>query len=343
MSWVFILSACVKIALVMGMTLTAAGYLTLAERKIAGWIQNRPGPIRVGPWGLLQPLADGLKLFFKEELIPDGASRWLFILAPALILVPALLATAVIPFGDTVTILGEEIPLIIADIPVALLFVFAVLSYSVFGILLAGWASNNKYSLLGGLRSAAQVVSYELAMVMAIITVIILSGTMNTREIALDQQYVWNLFRFPLGTVAFLIFWLCSFAETNRAPFDMVECESELVGGFHTEYSSMRWALFFMGEYAAMFVQATLLTTLFLGGHTLFGLESIFPWPWVNALLGLGIFFGKTAFFLFVFIWVRWTLPRFRWDQIMAFGWKALLPLAMVTVLLSGAFVLLWS
>ena len=343
MSWIFIIAACVKIAIVIGIGMTASGYLTLAERKIAGWIQNRPGPIRVGPWGLLQPLADGLKLFFKEELTPDGANPWLFRLAPAMILVPALLAMAVIPFGDTITIMGEKIPLIVADIPVGLLFAIAIASYSVFGILLAGWSSNNKYSLMGGLRAGAQVISYELAMVMAMITVIILSGTMNTREIALDQQYIWNMFRFPCGTIAFLIFWLCSFAETNRAPFDMVECESELVGGFHTEYSAMKFALYFMGEYVAMFVQASLLTTLFLGGHTLFGLENALPWAWANALAGVAIFFAKTSFFLFIFIWVRWTLPRFRWDQIMAFGWKALLPIAMVTVLVSGALVILGS
>ncbi len=334
---VFLVAALVKVALFIGLAFGVAAYATLAERKIAGWIQNRYGPNRVGPWGLLQPMADGIKLFFKEELLPAGANPFLFKLAPALVTGPALLAVAVIPLGDTLTVAGEKIPLVVADMPVGVLYLLAVTSLSVYGILLGGWASNNKYSLLGGLRSAAQVVSYELTLVLAMATVLLFSGTMSTRGIALAQEGLWNVFRFPVGTAAFFLFWIASFAETNRLPFDMVECEPELVGGYHTEYSSMRFALFFLGEYVAMFVQAAMLTTLFLGGYTLFGLEKVLGNPVLNVLAGAAIFLAKTFFFLFVFIWVRWTLPRVRWDQLMGLGWKVLLPIAMVTVLAGGA------
>lgn len=333
---VFLVAAVLKVALFIGLAFGVAAYATLAERKIAGWIQNRYGPNRVGPWGLLQPMADGIKLFFKEELLPAGANPFLFKLAPALVTGPALLAVAVIPLGDTLTVAGEKIPLVVADMPVGILYLMAVSSIAVYGILLGGWASNNKYSLLGGLRSAAQVVSYELTMVLAMATVLLFSGTMSTRGIALAQEGLWNVFRFPVGTIAFFLFWIASFAETNRLPFDMVECEPELVGGYHTEYSSMRFALFFLGEYVAMFVQASMLTTLFLGGHTFFGLEKILGNPVLNVLLGAGIFLAKAFFFIFVFIWVRWTLPRVRWDQLMALGWKILLPVAMVTILAGG-------
>ena len=338
---VFIVAAVLKIAIAIGITFGIAAYATLAERKIAGFIQNRYGPNRVGPWGLFQPIADGLKLFFKEELMPDGANPWLFRIAPALVAGPALLAVAVIPFGDSIEVAGEKIPLVVADMPVGIIYLLAITSLSVYGILLGGWSSNNKYSLLGGLRAAAQVVSYELTMVLAIVTVLLFSGSMSTREIVASQAGLWNVFKFPVGTGAFILFWIAAFAETNRLPFDMVECEPELVGGYHTEYSSMKFALFFVGEYVAMFVQSSMLVTLFLGGHKLFGLEHIFGIPALNAVLGAGIFIVKALFFMFVFIWVRWTLPRVRWDQLMRLGWKVMLPISLVLVLLGGGGVLL--
>lgn len=328
-----------KTVLFFGVLLGLVAYSTLAERKVSAWIQSRVGPNRVGPWGLLQPLADGIKFIFKEEVVPDGASRILFRLAPAMSAAPAFLTVAVIPFTFPIMIGETEHAMSIADIPIAVIFVLAMGSLAVYGILLGGWASNSKYSLLGGLRSSAQMVSYELAMFLAVVCVLILSGSMNLTAIYESQIGLWHVFRFPVGTIAFALFLIAAFAETNRHPFDLAECETELVGGFHTEYSSMKFALFFLGEYAAMVTMSALLATLFCGGPSFFGLVEGIANTWVRAGIGFGVLMAKLLFFQFLFIWVRWTLPRYRWDQLMHLGWKTLLPIGIANTLLAGALV----
>jgi len=328
----------VKIVVVFGALLLTVAYMTWVERKVIADIQVRLGPMRVGPHGLLQPIADGLKLMFKEDLIPSQVERVVFLLAPSLSIVPAFIAFAVIPFGDTTTLFGllsKPVPLHITDIDVGVLFVFGVASLGVYGIVLAGWSSNNKYSLLGGLRSSAQLISYELSMGLSVVGVLILAGSLSLVQIVKAQEGVewifgilphprWFLFSQPLG---FLIYFTCALAETNRAPFDLPEAETELVAGFHTEYSSMKFAMFFMAEYANMITVSALATTMFLGGW----LGPIGPSPvW---------FLGKVFVLLFLFIWFRATLPRFRYDQLMSFGWKRLLPLALLNVVWSA----LWA
>jgi NADH-quinone oxidoreductase subunit H len=295
----------------------------------------RLGPTRVGPYGLLQPIADGLKLMFKEDLIPSQVDRAIFLLAPSLSIIPAFIAFAVIPFGDTTTLFGllsKPVPLHITDIDVGLLFVFGVASLGVYGIVLAGWSSNNKYSLLGGLRSSAQLISYELSMGLSVVGVLLLASSLSLVEIVRAQAGLswwfgilpvpnWFVFSQPLG---FCIYFCCALAETNRAPFDLPEAETELVAGFHTEYSSMKFAMFFMAEYANMITVAALATTMFLGGW----LGPIAPSPvW---------FVGKVFLMLFLFIWIRSTLPRFRYDQLMSFGWKRLLPLALLNTVITA-------
>jgi NADH-quinone oxidoreductase subunit H len=322
----------VKIGVVFGVLLLVAAYMTWVERKVIARVQVRWGPTRVGPSGLLQPIADGIKLFFKEDLIPSQVDRVLFLLAPALSVVPAMIASAVIPFGGTTTLFGllpHAVSLQITDIDVGVLYVFGITSLGVYGIVLAGWASNNKYSLLGGLRSSAQMISYELSMSLSVVGVLILVGSLRLSEIVRAQTGVawwlgvvpvpnWFLFSQPLG---FVIFFTCALAETNRAPFDLPEAETELVAGFHSEYSSMKFAMFFMAEYANMATASAVAATLFLGGP----LGPFGPSPvW---------FIGKVFALLFVFIWFRATLPRFRYDQLMTFGWKRLLPLGLVNLL----------
>ncbi|HIG12427.1 MAG TPA: NADH-quinone oxidoreductase subunit NuoH [Planctomycetes bacterium] len=331
-----LLATLLKVLVIFGCLISAAGISTLAERKISAWIQLRRGPNRVGPFGLLQPLADGIKFMFKEEFVPPGKSRFLFILAPALAAVPAMMSVAVIPFtGRIAEIDGTPILGSVADLDMGAIFIMAVSGLGVYGIILGGWASNSKYPLLGGLRAAAQMISYELSMILIILAIVAMSGTLNLREIADAQNDhtllgflpAWNVFLQPL---AFVLFVICTFAETNRHPFDFAECESELVGGFHTEYSSMKFALFFIGEYCAMIVMACLTTTLFLGGASVpFWAEA----PW---FIGLGSFVFKAAAFMFLFIWVRWSLPRFRYDQLMALGWKVFLPLAITNIFITG-------
>jgi NADH-quinone oxidoreductase subunit H len=321
----------VKIGVVFGVLLLVAAYMTWVERKVIAHIQVRWGPTRVGPFGLLQPVADGIKLFFKEDLIPSQVDRALFLLAPALSVIPAMIASAVIPFGGTTTLFGllpQPIPLQITDIDVGVLYVFGITSLGVYGIVLAGWASNNKYSLLGGLRSSAQMISYELSMSLSVVGVLLLVGSLRLSEIVQAQTGFawwlgvvpvpnWFVFSQPLG---FIIFFTCALAETNRAPFDLPEAETELVAGFHSEYSSMKFAMFFMAEYANMATGSAVATTLFLGGP----LGPFGPSPvW---------FIGKLFVLLFVFIWFRATLPRFRYDQLMTFGWKRLLPLSLVNL-----------
>ena len=320
-----------KAALIYGGMLGTAAGMTLAERKISAWIQWRIGPNRVGPWGLLQPIADGIKFIFKEEVVPAGANPVLFRLAPMMSAIPAMLAVAVIPFAGDLEMFGVQTTLSIADLDISALYVVAIGGLGVYGVILGGWSSNSKYSLLGGLRASAQMISYELSLILCILAVVVMTGSLDLRDIVAAQSgsiFAWNLWTQPL---AFLLFVIATFAETNRHPFDFAECEPELVGGFHTEYSSMKFALFFLGEYCAMIVMACLTTVFFLGGSEVpFWTEA----PW---FVQLGAFMAKTGIFLFLFLWVRWTLPRFRFDQLMSLGWKAMLPLALANVFLTGA------
>tara|TARA_B100000315_G_C14595801_1_gene599165 strand:- start:4389 stop:5417 length:1029 start_codon:yes stop_codon:yes gene_type:complete len=325
----------VKVLLVFAGTMLTVMGLTLAERRVSAFIQYRLGPNRVGPKGLLQPIADGIKFLMKEDIIPDGVDKPIFILAPAMMLIPALMTFAVIPFGASITLFGHLVPLQVADVNVGILYILALTSISVYGTVLAGWSSNSKYPLLGGLRSSAQLISYELAMGLAVISIIMMVGSLRLNDIVSMQQetlFGWNVFKQPL---AFLIFLIASYAETNRLPFDLSEAEQELVGGYHTEYSSMKFAMFFMAEYANMITASALIVTLFFGGWDVPGLNE-------TTLGGLGVFLSvlafilKTAFFLFLFILVRWTFPRFRYDQLMYLGWKVLLPLALVNIFITG-------
>ncbi len=308
-----------------------------SERRVSGWIQDRLGPNRVGPQGLLQPIADGIKFLFKEDLIPNHVDKPLYVLAPAMLLIPAMIAVAVVPFGGTITVEGLENPieLQIANINIGILYILAITSLGVYGVVIGAWASNNKYSLLGGLRSSAQMISYELTLGLAIIGVLMLSESLSLRDIATEQgsdPWKWNfLIHFP----AFLAFTTAMFAETNRLPFDLAEAEQELVAGYHTEYSSMKFAIFFMAEYMNMIVGSAVVVTLFLGGWQFFGLEAMGGPIW-SGVISFAIFFIKTGIFLFVFIWVRWTLPRFRYDQLMNFGWKFLLPVALTSIVVTG-------
>jgi NADH-quinone oxidoreductase subunit H len=334
-----IIVSVVKIAVVMGVLLTAVAYTVLMERKVLGFIQLRYGPNRVGPWGLLQPLADAIKLLFKEDFTPPGANRILFVVAPVITAAAAFLPFAVIPFAShllppEVTLYGHKIDLavaglnqgVIADTNIGLLYIFAVGSLGVYGAVLGGWASNNKYSLLGGLRLSAQMVSYELALGLSVIGVLMLAGTLSTVKIVEAQKTIPFIVYQPLG---FLIFMIAAMAECGRTPFDLIECENELVAGYQTEYSSMKWGMFMMGEYAHIIVASALATTLFLGG-------------WQGPVLPPIVWFlGKTFALVFFFIWVRGTFPRFRFDQLMQLGWKVLLPLCLVNILVTGAVILL--
>jgi NADH-quinone oxidoreductase subunit H len=311
-----------------------------AERRVSAFMQDRVGPNRVGPKGVLQPIADGIKFLMKEDLVPEKVDKPIFILAPAILLIPALMTFAVIPFGSSINLFGREIALQVADVNVGVLYILALTSISVYGIVLAGWSSNNKYSLLGGLRSSAQLISYELAMGLAVVSIILLAGSLRLNDIITDQQgsfFSWNIFRQPL---AFLIFLIAVYAETNRLPFDLSEAEQELVGGYHTEYSSMKFAMFFMAEYANMITAAALTVTLFFGGWDVPLLDEgslgLF-----GTLLSVLSFLLKMAFFLFLFIWVRWTFPRFRYDQLMRLGWKVMLPLALFNIFLTAGYLTL--
>lgn len=329
----------IKAGLIYGGLLGTAALMTLAERKVSAWIQYRIGPNRVGPWGLLQPLADGVKFIFKEELVPDGANRLMFRLSPMLSAIPAMMAVAVIPFAGRVEIAGYDLgQLSIAKLEISVLYVLALTGLGIYGVILGGWSSNSKYSLLGGLRASAQMVSYELTLLLTVLAAVLLSGSLDLEVIGLSQgtnPLGWNFVRQPL---AFFLFVIATFAETNRHPFDFAECEPELVGGFHTEYSSMKFALFFLGEYCAMIVMACLTTTFFLGGYQV-PFWSGAPW-----FIQVGAFAAKAGIFLFLFLWVRWTLPRFRYDQLMALGWNTMLPLALFNLFATGALVAMgWS
>ncbi|MFZ0706101.1 MAG: NADH-quinone oxidoreductase subunit NuoH [Candidatus Korobacteraceae bacterium] len=338
----FILVSLIKVVIALAVLLTGVAYTTLAERKVVAHIQNRWGPSRVGPFGIWQPLCDGLKFIFKEDLTPPYVNKPLYLLAPILSLTVALTSIAVIPIGPWVTIGPVHTPLQIADVNIGLLVILALTSVGVYGIALAGWSSNSKYSLLGSLRASAQMVSYEIALGLSLVGILIYAGSFSLRDIVLAQQGTWlgfipkwNIFTGQI--VAFFIYITAAYAETNRIPFDLAEAETELVAGYHTEYSSMKFAMFFMAEYANMFTVACLATVLFLGGWS----GPVFGPPILHILLPVLWFVVKVVAFIFVYIWVRGTLPRFRYDQLMAFGWKFLLPLALANIIVTSLVVAL--
>lgn len=327
-------------------TLLIATYSTYAERKVAAFLQDRVGPDRAGPFGIFQPLADAGKFFFKEEIIPTHANKMLFILAPGIAMFTACITSVVIPWGDTLVIGGREVSLQVADLDIGILYVFAIVSLGVYGIMIGGWASNNKFSLLGAIRASSQMISYELAMGLSLIALIMMTETLSLKTIV-DQQGTllfgisginWNVFYQPIG---FLIFLVCAFAECNRTPFDLPECETELVGGYHTEYSSMKLGFFMFAEYINMFVSSAFMVVLYFGGFNFpFMYEMGLSQNWVT-IIGVFVFFIKIFAFVFLFMWVRWTLPRFRYDQLMRMGWQMLLPLALIHLLATGFIILL--
>ncbi len=328
----------VLIAIILGISLFVAMYSTYGERKLAAFIQDRRGPNRAGPFGILQPLADGGKLFFKEEIIPTHSAPFLFVLGPALAMLTACMTSAVIPWGDTLTIAGRTVSLQVADVNIGILYIFGVVSLGVYGIMIGAWASNNKYSLLGAIRAASQIISYELAMGIALIALLMLSGSLSLKDIVEQQRHgVWYVVYQPLG---FLIFLICAFAECQRTPFDLAECESELVGGFHTEYSSMKLGFYLFSEYINMFISSAVMATIYFGGYAFPGMDSLHVSPNTLTLLGVAALFIKILLFLFFFIWVRWTIPRFRYDQLMRLGWKILIPLSLANLLATGAVIL---
>ena len=329
------------IVIIFAITMLMAMYATLAERKIAAWLQDRIGPNRAGKGGILQPLADGLKLFAKEEFFPNTPNKFLFIAGPAISMSTALMTSAVIPWGDKLHLFGRDIILQATDINVAMLFIFAVLSIGVYGIMIGGWASNNKFSLMSAMRAASQMISYEVAMGLAIIALIMMTGTLSLREMAAQQSGMnWNVFYQPVG---FLIFLVCSFAETNRTPFDLAECEAELIGGYHTEYSSMKMGFYLFAEYASMFISSTILAVLYFGAYNYPGMQWAEENWGVNIanIIGIVVLFAKLCFFIFFYMWVRWTIPRFRYDQLMRLGWQMLIPLAIANIVVTGIVILL--
>lgn len=337
MEWAILLDKAILVLILFAISLGIAAYSTYGERKVAAFLQDRVGPDRAGPFGLLQPLADGAKMFTKEEIIPNASNKFLFILAPGLFILTALMTSAVIPWGKSFNFDGHEFGLQVADLNIGLLYIFAVVSIGGYGIMIGGWASNNKFALLGSLRAASQMISYELAMGMAIVAILLFSDSLSLREIV-DQQAgdgnMWNVVRQPLGCLIFII---CAFAECNRAPFDLPESESELIGGYHTEYSSMKLGLFLFAEYINMFISSALIASLYFGGYHFPGIDSLDLPQNLAAIISVAVLFAKILFFIFFFMWVRWTLPRFRYDQLMNLGWKVLIPLSILNVLITGA------
>lgn len=335
----FLLSKTILIVIIFIITLVIAMYSTILERKFAAWLQDRIGPNRTGPGGILQPLADGVKMFMKEEIIPANAHKFLFIMGPMLAMTTALMASVVIPWGKSLKIGDFVMDLQVADLNIGILYVFGVVSIGVYGIMIGGWASNNKFSLLGALRASSQMISYELAMSLSLVAVIMSTGTLSMGEIAAQQSgWHWNVFTQPLS---FIIFIICAFAETNRTPFDLPECETELIGGYHTEYSSMGLGFYLFAEYINMFISSAVMATIFFGGYNMPFLDQLGLAPNVEALIGTAFFFGKIAFFILFFMWVRWTIPRFRYDQLMNLGWKVMIPLALVNILITGSVLIL--
>ena len=340
----FLVSTIIKIVVVFTVIMVGVALLTLAERRICAWMQDRLGPNRVGPQGLLQPAADGLKNLLKEETLPAQADKVLFMLAPAMSFVPALLTFAVIPFATPLPTPWGEVDMVVANLPVGFLYILAFGSLGVYGIVLAGWASNNKYSLLGGLRASAQMISYEISLGMSTVAVLLLAGNVTLTDVIAKQSQslvTWNVF--PLS-LAFFVFIVAAFAETNRLPFDLPEAEGELIAGYHTEYSAMKFSMFYIAEYSNMVTASALMTTLFFGGWDIpfTTWDNTPPWSPLKTVLTLGVFSFKVLVFLFLYIWVRWTLPRFRYDQLMALGWKVMLPLTLgyLTVIATAIWIL---
>lgn len=330
----------ILVVIVFAVSLGIAAYSTYAERKVAAFLQDRVGPDRAGPFGLLQPLADGVKMFMKEEIIPTQADKALFILGPSIMMMTACMTGVVIPWGDSLIINGTEYPVQITDINIGILYVFGVVSIGVYGIMIGGWASNNKYSLMGAIRASSQMISYELAMGLSIIALIMTTGTLSVREIVEQQAgFNWNVFTQPLG---FLLFLICAFAECNRTPFDLPECETELVGGYHTEYSSMKLGFYLFAEYINMFISSAIISSLYFGGYNFPFIDQLGLSHNMLTMVGTLIFFGKIFFFIFFFMWIRWTIPRFRYDQLMHLGWRIMIPLALVNILLTAG-VVLWK
>jgi NADH-quinone oxidoreductase subunit H len=346
----FVIGKVILIAVILGGSLGIAMYSTWAERKVAAIMQDRTGPNRAGPFGLFQPLADGLKLFMKEEIIPVLSSKFLFILGPSLAMLVSCMTSAVIPWGPDLQFAdGSIFSLQVADVNIGILFIFGAVSLGVYGIMLGAWASNNKYSLMSSIRAASQAISYELALGISMIALVMMSGSLSMREIVEQQHgfwkdgyFTWYVFKQPF---VFLVFLVCSFAELNRAPFDMAECESELVGGYHTEYSSMKLGFYLFSEYINMFITSVILSTLFFGGYNYPGMDWVAAHvpPMIYSFIGVAVLLGKAVGFILFFMFIRWTIPRFRYDQLMNLGWKSLIPFALINMLITGAVILFFN
>jgi NADH-quinone oxidoreductase subunit H len=342
----FIIERSALVIAIFVLSLVIAMYSTYLERKVAAFLQDRIGPNRAGIFGLLQPLADGGKMFFKEEIIPSSASKWLFIAGPGIAMMTALMSSAVIPWAPDLVLSTKVISMQVSDINIGILYVLGILSIGIYGIMIGGWASNNKYSLFSAIRASSQMISYELAMGIIIITIVMMTGSVGLKEIVGKQStnlfgisgLNWNVFYQPLG---FILFLTCALAECNRAPFDMAECESELIGGYHTEYSSMKLGFYLFAEYINMFVSSAIITVLFFGGYSFPGMANFSGIT--LTVLGFVSMMLKTGFFIFVFMWIRWTLPRFRYDQLMELGWKKLIPIALINMLITGAVILFFN
>ena len=340
MDTLFLLDKTVIAFIAFAITLLIATYSTYAERKIAAFMQDRVGPDRAGPFGIFQPLADAGKFFFKEEIIPNASDKFLFIAGPGIAMLTALMTSVVIPWGDTLSIAGREISLQVSDLNIGVLYIFGVVSLGVYGIMIGGWASNNKFALLGAIRASSQMISYELSMGLALIALIMMTGTLSLKEIVEQQHGMnWNIFYQPLG---FLLFVVCAFAECNRTPFDLAQCETELVGGYHTEYSSMKLGFFMFAEYINMFISSAFMASLYFGGYNFPFMDSLGLSQNAITIIGVFVFFLKIFAFIFLFMWIRWTLPRFRYDQLMRLGWQYMIPLALIHLFGVGA-VLLWA
>lgn len=343
----FILEKTILVVVIFTVTLVIAMYATWLERKFAAFLQDRLGPNRAGVFGLFQPLADGAKMFFKEEFIPTQSERFLFIAGPGIAMFTACMTSAVIPWGTDIVAFGKTIALQVSDINIGVLYMMGLLSIGVYGIMIGGWASNNKYSLFSAIRASSQMISYELAMGIVIITIVMMSESLSLRDIVNKQSGAfmgiggldWNIFYQP---VAFIIFMTCALAECNRAPFDLAECETELIGGYHTEYSSMKLGFYLFSEYINMFISSALISTLFFGGYNFPGMNMIEN-PNLLAALSVASLFVKIVFFILLFMWIRWTLPRFRYDQLMHLGWKSLIPLSIINMLITGAVILFYN
>ena len=336
----FLIYKLILAIIVFVVSLGVAAYATYGERKIAAFMQDRIGPDRAGPFGLLQPVADGIKMFMKENFTPTDADKFLFIIGPAIAMLTALMTSAIIPWGQDLVLFGKTYPLQVTDLDIGILYISGVLSVGVYGIMIGGWASNNKFALLGAIRASSQMISYEIGMGIALIAVILMSGSLSVRTIVEQQHGInWNIWYQPLG---FLIFITCAFAECNRTPFDLPESEQELVGGYHTEYSSMKLGLYLFAEYINMFISSAVMSSLYFGGYNYPGMDWVaanVPAP-VAVLMGVGVFFVKIISFLLFFMFIRWTIPRFRYDQLLRLGWRVLMPLALLNMLVTGFFVI---